>query len=868
MSTNLPIIGVVDKPQSRTVFQHGMIYYEDNLYFKTDLSCWGVYRIKNYTYEFNGEREKLNLHGKLSRLFWNMYDEFHIIDMPKESSLAEEHEQLKKGVKGSLKFEAIKEIDQMTQILTEDFGDKGNRYDTYLIIKFKNPKTFFRTLKEFGQTLIQDPVRLLNKISGLDAPEIYKREYEIYKQIEDVTYAKIKRNIALERATEYDTQLLIKYLFWFGIGTPQIIGPKPDAEKRRQSFWKPKASVIVRNGEEYIRPAERELLKLTECDIDIKSPRSIEIKQFYKGTERTAYQAYLAVADMPDMMMPGGEWHYYLKQNLDFPIYTSIRGKIVDNKVAKDELNRKKREIDDQEEHIRSSQGADVPLDILEKAEDAMIMENEMKAKKFPLVYTTIIIAVSADTKDELQKRIDAVKTALDPIPIEIPAGDQWVMMNEAMIAGEQYQKDYLLRLPPDHLALLMPGASIEVGDEDGFYMGITGSLRKAVKINPAKPSQINRPPNATFTGSMGGGKSFTCDMLVLKSCKLLGAHALIIDPKGDRTYWPIKFKTFLDEIKVTTFTASQEDFGKLDPYIIMKTNSTEENRAEKMKEATVLALDITMFLLAIDRKDPRMPILFEAAGLVEQHTNPSMARIIEVLKGEIMQRAVQDEDLIKANMCREMASTLQSFKNMAFAGLLFGDGHEESVNLTKQINVLQIQNLVFPEEGKAPEDFTYQEIVGYACILAITGYIKKFIMGEKHLLKMFTLDESTVVRATPAGRNTMNSLHRMARSLNAPGYFIGQSVDDVGDEKIRNNIGYKFCFKTTDIVEIRKILQYYKLEETESNIDMLSNLENGVCLFQDHEGRTAVVAIDSIFDEYVRGLDTRPPKEAAAGGE
>ena len=138
--------------------------------------------------------------------------------------------------------------------------------------------------------------------------------------------------------------------------------------------------------------------------------------------------------------------------------------------------------------------------------------------------------------------------------------------------------------------------------------------------------------------------------------------------------------------------------------------------------------------------------------------------------------------------------------------------------------------------------------------------------MGDKSVLTLFELDESTVVRATPAGRNTMNSLHRMARSLNSPGYFIGQSVDDIGDEKIRNNIGYKFCFKTTDIKEIRKVLEYYKLEENESNIEMLSNLENGVCLFQDHEGRTAVIALDSIFEEYDRGLDTRPTKQASGG--
>lgn len=867
LASNLPILGIQQDNYSRTNYELGIIFYEDNMYFKKDLSCWGVYRIKNYTYEFNGERTKISLHNKLTRLFWNIAEEFQIIDLPMETSLSEEHEKLKKMVKGNLKFEAIKEIDAMTDILTGDLGDKGNKYDTYLAVKFKNPKSFFRTMKEFGQSLIQDPIRVLNKISGLDHPDIYLREYEIYKQIEEIAFSKQNRSLGMERANEYEIQKLIKYLFYFGIGTPPLIGPKPVENKRKQNLWKPKSDFIIKNNKEYLRPRKRDLLRLSECDIDIKHPRQITIKQIYKGSEREAYQAYIAISDMPDSIVPGGEWHYYMKQSLDFPVYTSVRGKIISNKIAKDELNRKKREIDDQDEHIRSSQGVAVPIDMLEKVEDAMIMENEMKTQKFPLIFATMIIAVAAGSKEELQKRIDAIKSAIDPIPVEVPAGDQWLMMNEAMIGGEQYQKDYVLRLPPDHIALLTPGASLEVGDEEGIYFAITGSLRKPVKIGPWIPSQINKPPNATFTGSQGGGKSYCCDMIGLKTCKLTGAYGLWIDPKGDRTYWPDKFKSFGDEIRVTTFTADNTDFGKLDPFIIMRENTNASNHAEKIKEATVLALDICMFLLAIDRKDPRLPVLFQAVQMVEASENPAMSRIIENLSGPIMKTAQEDDDAIKANMAREMASALRSYKTMAFAGLLFGDGHEEAVSLNKQINVLQIQNLVFPEEGKKPEDFTYQEIIGYACILAITGYIKKFIMGDRSILKLFTLDESTVMRSTPAGRNTMNSLHRMARALNAPGYFIGQSPDDIGDEKIKNNIGYKFCFKTTDIKEIRKVLEYYKLEENEGNIEMLSTLENGVCLFQDHQGRTAVVYVDSIFDEYHYGLDTRPPVGKETGG-
>lgn len=867
MSTNIPVIGVVEKKHSRINYEHGILYYEDNLYFKKDKSCWAAYKIISYTYAFKNERSKMLIHNKLTRLFWNIAEEFHLIDIPIETSLKEQQEQLKKKSKGNLKFEAIKEIDETTKILTQDFGDKGNIYETYIIVKFKKPQNFFRTLKEFSQSIIQEPIRLLNRISGLEPFEIYKREYEIYKQMDEIAFSKMQKQLSMVRANEYEIQKLIKYLFYYGIGMPPLIGSKPTNKRRsNQNLWKPKADIILKNKKEYIRPRERELLKLTECDINIKHPRRICIRQHYKGKERAAYQAYLAISDLPDSLPVGGEWHYYLKESLDFPIYTSIRGKIVENKIAKDELNRKKREIDDQEEHIRNAEGVSIPIDILEKIDDAMILDNEIKSKKFPLIYTTMIIVVAADNIEKLEKRIDAVKAALDPITIECPAGDQWLMMNEAMIGGEQFQKDYLLRLPPDHLALITPGATMDVGDSSGYYIGITGSLRRPVRIGPDQPSQLNKPPNSTFTGVQGGGKSLACDMIALKAAKYLGAYVLGIDPKNERTYWGQKFNSFGDEIRIITFTADEKDNGKLDPYIIMKSNSNDDNYNEKIKEASVLALDICMFLLATDRKDPRTRILMEATKLTEIDDDPSMSKIIYYLNIQIREEALKDDDVIKANMAKEMASTLNSYKKMAFAGLLFGEGYEEAINFEKQINIMQIQNLVFPEKDKNPNDFTYQEIIGYACLLGITGYIKKFILGDRSKLKIFVLDESNVIRSTPAGKNTMNSLHRMARALNSPGYFIGQSTDDIGDEKIKNNIGYKFAFRTEDIQEIKKVLKYFKLEETEENIEMISSLETGMCLFQDHQGRTAVISIDCVFEEYLEGLNTTPPVEASGG--
>ena len=44
---------------------------------------------------------------------------------------------------------------------------------------------------------------------------------------------------------------------------------------------------------------------------------------------------------------------------------------------------------------------------------------------------------------------------------------------------------------------------------------------------------------------------------------------------------------------------------------------------------------------------------------------------------------------------------------------------------------------------------------------------------------------------------------------MNAGVYFVTQNADDLLDEKMKNNIGLKFAFRSTDLVEIKKTLEF-----------------------------------------------------------
>jgi hypothetical protein len=78
----------------------------------------------------------------------------------------------------------------------------------------------------------------------------------------------------------------------------------------------------------------------------------------------------------------------------------------------------------------------------------------------------------------------------------------------------------------------------------------------------------------------------------------------------------------------------------------------------------------------------------------------------------------------------------------------------------------------------------------------------------------------------------------------------------------MKNNIGMKFAFRSTDPNEIENVLSLLNLKNTEYNASTLRELQNGQCLFQDITGRVGVVSINALFKDLFDAFDTRPPAE------
>lgn len=268
-------------------------------------------------------------------------------------------------------------------------------------------------------------------------------------------------------------------------------------------------------------------------------------------------------------------------------------------------------------------------------------------------------------------------------------------------------------------------------------------------------------------------------------------------------------------------------------------------------KDAESLAIDTLTFLTGISSRDgEKFPVLRKAVRSVTQSQTRGLLLVIDELRKE------------DTAISRNIADHIESFTDYDFAHLLFSDGKvEHAISLEKQLNIIQVADLVLPDKDTTFEEYTTIELLSVAMLIVISTFALDFIHSDRSIFKIVDLDEAWAFLNVAQGETLSNKLVRAGRAMNAGVYFVTQASGDVSKESLKNNIGLKFAFRSTDIGEIEQTLEFFGIDkEDENNQKRLRDLENGQCLLQDLYGRVGVVQIHPVFEELLTAFDTRPP--------
>ena len=804
-------------------------YIDNNLVWNKDNEVFAYYELIPYNYSFLSAEQKFIVHDSFRQLIAQSREgKIHALQIATESSIRSMQEQSKKLVTGKLNEVAYQKIDEQTEALVSMIGDNQVDYRFFLGFKLmvteeqlnlKNIKksawlTFTEFLHEVNHTLMNDFVSMPND------------EINRYMKMEKLLENKISRRFKVRRLEIHDFGYLMEHLYGRdGIAYEDYEYQLPKRKLQKETLIK-----------------YYDLIRPTRCAIE-ESQRYLRLEH----EDKESYVSYFTVnAIVGELDFPSSEIFYFQQQQFTFPVDTSMNVEIVENRKALTTVRNKKKELKDLDNHAYQA-GSETSSNVVDALDSVDELETDLDQSKESMYKLSYVIRVSAPDLDELKRRCDEVKDFYDDLNVKLvrPAGDMLGLHSEFLPASKRYINDYVQYVKSDFLAGLGFGATQQLGETTGIYMGYSVDTGRNVYLQPSLASQgvkgtVTNALASAFVGSLGGGKSFCNNLLVYYSV-LFGGQAVILDPKSERGNWKETLPEIAHEINIVNLTSDKGNAGLLDPFVIMK----------NVKDAESLAIDILTFLTGISSRDgEKFPVLRKAVRSVTQSEKRGLLYVIEELRKE------------DTAISRNIADHIDSFADYDFAHLLFSDGTvENAISLDNQLNIIQVADLVLPDKDTTFEEYTTIELLSVSMLIVISTFALDFIHSDRSIFKIVDLDEAWAFLNVAQGETLSNKLVRAGRAMQAGVYFVTQSAYDVSKESLKNNIGLKFAFRSTDINEIKQTLEFFGIDkDDENNQKRLRDLENGQCLLQDLYGRVGVVQIHPVFEELLHAFDTRPP--------
>ena len=800
-------------------------YIDNNLVWNKDNEVFAYYELIPYNYSFLSAEQKFIVHDSFRQLIAQSREgKIHALQIATESSIRSMQEQSKKLVTGKLKEVAYQKIDEQTEALVSMIGDNQVDYRFFLGFKLmvteeqlnlKNIKksawlTFTEFLHEVNHSLMNDFVSMPND------------EINRYMKMEKLLENKISRRFKVRRLEINDFGYLMEHLYGRdGIAYEDYEYQLPKKKLNKETLIK-----------------YYDLIRPTRCVIE-ESQRYLRLEH----EDKESYASYFTVnAIVGELDFPSSEIFYFQQQQFTFPVDTSMNVEIVENRKALTTVRNKKKELKDLDNHAYQA-GSETSSNVVDALDSVDELETDLDQSKESMYKLSYVIRVSAPDLDELKRRCDEVKDFYDDLNVKLvrPAGDMLGLHSEFLPASKRYINDYVQYVKSDFLA----GLGFQLGETTGIYMGYSVDTGRNVYLQPSLASQgvkgtVTNALASAFVGSLGGGKSFCNNLLVYYSV-LFGGQAVILDPKSERGNWKKTLPEIAHEINIVNLTSDKDNAGLLDPFVIMK----------NVKDAESLAIDILTFLTGISSRDgEKFPVLRKAVRSVTQSDSRGLLHVIDELRRE------------DTPISRNIADHIDSFTDYDFAHLLFSDGTvENAISLDNQLNIIQVADLVLPDKDTTFEEYTTIELLSVSMLIVISTFALDFIHSDRSIFKIVDLDEAWAFLNVAQGETLSNKLVRAGRAMQAGVYFVTQSSGDVSKESLKNNIGLKFAFRSTDINEIKQTLEFFGIDkDDENNQKRLRDLENGQCLLQDLYGRVGVVQIHPVFEELLHAFDTRPP--------
>lgn len=362
-----------------------------------------------------------------------------------------------------------------------------------------------------------------------------------------------------------------------------------------------------------------------------------------------------------------------------------------------------------------------------------------------------------------------------------------------------------------------------------------------------------NKPPGILVTGSPGSGKTWLL-LLLCSHASLMGKTNVILDPKGDFiALKKLEREGILENIKVWNLApqvdnkesmVADENNGVLDPMTFF--DNPDENVA--------LAKSVITSLVGGTLTDVQSNYLVPVLKDVVASQNPSFNEVVSRLSRN------QKEEI------RTLGIQLNALSGLGLAKLLFTDRRKQKaqkVELIGGTTVINLMGLSLPVPGSNQKTWTENEKLSMTIMALITNFVTSAMLKDisKEIFKMVTIDEAWSVMASQTGRDLINKVGLLGRSLNVALLLATQSpnhIEKVGGVDISNTISVRFAFKNDSKNDNLTTVNSMNLPSGEGWEEIGLNLDTGQCLLHDSRKNTGVIQV-SVPYEWQSMFDTNP---------
>lgn len=374
--------------------------------------------------------------------------------------------------------------------------------------------------------------------------------------------------------------------------------------------------------------------------------------------------------------------------------------------------------------------------------------------------------------------------------------------------------------------------------------------LPTPVFYDPHYAIRINKPPVTLITGSPGSGKT-VASLLLASHSGILNKTTFILDPKGD--FLSLKLLQDAGEIENVKVWAVFEDveegivsegnIGMLDPTKL--TEDPNENASLTMQTINTLVRD-----MGGKQRNALIPIIQD----VVSSKNPSLNSIRMILARS------RDPEISTLAQELSLALSLPAGKLLVSSTLT-----PKRLRIENGVTVASLLGLSLPSSNKSEESYLEKERLSVAIMRLLTHLVLDIMKkSPKTLNKTLFIDEAWTVFNNDSGRNLINEVALLGRSLNMAVVLATQSPSHIKSEDGKNldmTISTRLAFRNTSDEDNKETIQAMSLPRGVGYEGVLKSLDNGRCLMKDSQEQFAFVDI-TLPNGWLNIFDTTPTPE------